>query len=80
MPSRITQTLKLFLTLLIPILVITTTVRLVATDQYLVFEYSKENFPSDPYGFTNQQRFILASTNIHYVRAHLPNDELSKQP
>jgi integral membrane protein (TIGR01906 family) len=79
MPSRTTQTLKLFLTLLIPILVITTTVRLVATDQYLVFEYGKASFPSDPYGFTNQQRFILASTNIHYVRAHLPNDELSKQ-
>jgi integral membrane protein (TIGR01906 family) len=79
MPSRITKTLNLFLALLISILVITTAVRLLATDQYLVFEYSKASFPSDPYGFTNQQRFILASTNIHYVGAHLPDDELSKQ-
>lgn len=79
MPSRITKTLNLFLALLIPILVITTAVRLLATDQYLVFEYGKASFPSDPFGFTNQQRYILASTNIHYVRAHLPNDELSKQ-
>jgi len=29
--------------------------------------------------YTQQLRFILASTNIHYVRAHLPDDELSKQ-
>jgi hypothetical protein len=79
MPSRITKTLELFLTLLVPVLIITTAVRLLATDQYLVFEYNKASFPSDPLGFTNRQRFILASTNIHYVRAHLPGNELSKQ-
>ena len=27
----------------------------------------------------SRQRFILASTNIHYVQAHLPENELSKQ-
>jgi len=79
MPSRTTRILKLFLILLIPILIITAAVRLLATDKFLAFEYGKASFPSDPFGFTNQQRFILASTNIHYVRTHLPNDELSKQ-
>jgi integral membrane protein (TIGR01906 family) len=79
MSLRLTKTLQLLITLLIPILIILTAARFLATDRYLAFEYSKANFPPDSFGFTDQQRFILASTNIHYVRTHLPNDELSKQ-
>lgn len=79
MPKRTIQILKTLFILLIPILILTTALRLLATDQYLAFEYGKATFPRDPFGFTYRQRFILASTNIHYVRAHLPNDELSKQ-
>ena len=79
MPKRTIQILKTLFILLIPILILTTALRLLATDQYLAFEYGKATFARDPFGFTYRQRFILASTNIHYVRAHLPNDELSKQ-
>jgi len=79
MPGRLTQILKLLIILLIPIFIISGATRLLATDPYLAFEYNKAGFPPDSFGFTDQQRFILASTNIHYVRAHLPNDELSKQ-
>ena len=79
MPNRLTKTLKLLIILLTPILVVLTAARLLATDQYLAIEYGKAGFPPDSFGFTDRQRFILASTNIHYVRAHLPNDELSKQ-
>lgn len=79
MPNFINRILKTLLILLIPIILILGSARLLATDAYLAFEYDKASFPSDSYGFTPQQRFILASTNIHYVRAHLPNDELSKQ-
>ena len=79
MPSRLTKTLQLLVLLLIPILIILTAARLLATDRYLASEYGKASFPPDPFGFTDRQRFILASTNIHYVRAHLPIDELSKQ-
>jgi integral membrane protein (TIGR01906 family) len=50
-----------------------------ATDAYLAFEYGRVSFPADSFGFTDRQRFILASTDLHYVRAHLPGDELSKQ-
>ena len=79
MPNRLTQTLKLLTILLIIIFIVGGAVQLVATDRYLAFEYGKASFPPDPFGYTQQQRFILASTNIHYVRAHLPGDELSKQ-
>lgn len=79
MRTRLTQTLKVFILLLIPILVVVGGVSLLATDEYLAFEYGKAGFPPDSFGFTQRERFVLASTNIHYVRAHLPNDELSKQ-
>lgn len=79
MPYRLITTLKLLIILLVPILVTGGAVNLSATDSYLAFEYGKDSFPPDPYGFTQRQRFILASTNVHYVRAHLPDDELAKQ-
>src|SRR6266498_4592605 len=79
MPNFISRILKTLLMFLIPILLVLGSAHLLATDSYLAFEYDKASFPPDLYGFTSQQRFILASTNIHYVRAHLPNDELAKQ-
>ena len=79
MPNFTLKLLRILLISLIPVILILGSARLLATDTYLVFEYGKASFPPDPYGFTPQQRFILASTNIHYVRAHLPDDELSKQ-
>jgi len=79
MSNRLFKTLQLLIILLTPVLIILSAARFLATDRYLAFEYGKASFPPDSFGFTDQQRFILASTNIHYVRAHLPNDELSKQ-
>jgi len=79
MQIQLTQILKLFTILLITIFIVGGAVQLLATDSYLTFEYDKASFPPDSFGYTQKQRFILASTNIHYVRAHLPGDELSKQ-
>lgn len=79
MASRLTQTLKLFVIVLIPIFIIGGAVRLLATNTYLSFEYSKPSFPPDPFGFTQQQRFELASVNIQFVRENLPGEALSNQ-
>ena len=79
MPNIITKVINFLLVLLIPILVILGSARLLATDTYLAFEYGKTSFPPDVYGFTSQQRFELASVNVHYVRAHLPDDALATQ-
>jgi integral membrane protein (TIGR01906 family) len=78
-PNILLKFLKALLILLVPILVVLGSVRLLTTDSYLAYEYGKASFPVDTYGFTSQQRFIMASTNVHYVRAHLPDNELSKQ-
>jgi integral membrane protein (TIGR01906 family) len=69
----------MFFVLLLPIFLILTTVQILTTDQYLAFEYGKASFPPDPFGFTQQQRFDLASFDIHYVRAHLPSNVLAIQ-
>jgi integral membrane protein (TIGR01906 family) len=78
-PTQLTKVLKLLFTLLVPILVIGAAASLLATDSYLAFEYGRTGFPPDRFGFTTRQRFVFASTNVHYVRAHLPSDELAKQ-
>ncbi len=79
MSLRSTKTLQLVIILLIPVVIVLTAAHFLATDQFLVLEYNRDRFPPDLFGFTTRQRFILASTNIHYVRAHLPSDELSRQ-
>jgi len=79
MPIQLTKILKLLTILLITIFIVGGAVRLMATDPYLAFEYGKASFPPDPFGYTQQERFDLASSNIHYVRAHLPSDVLSNQ-
>lgn len=65
MTGPLTQTLKLIIVLLMPMLITIGAVALLTTHQYLVFEDFKESFPPDPFGFTEEQRFQLASSNIH---------------
>jgi len=79
MSSRLTKTLQLIIILLVPVLIIFTATRFLTTDRFLAYEYGRAGFPPDPFGFTERQRFVLASTNVHYVLAHLPDDELAKQ-
>ena len=79
MPIQLTKILKSLTILLVTIFIVGGAVQLLATDPYLAFEYGKTSFPPDPFGYTQQERFDLASSNIHYLRAHLPSDALSKQ-
>ena len=74
-----TNIFKYTLILLIPILIITTAVGILATDGFLAFEYGKSSFPPDPYGFSQRERYELASYNVHYVRGHLADNALSTQ-
>jgi integral membrane protein (TIGR01906 family) len=77
--NRITKLLKLVIIVLLPIFLIITSVHVLTTDQYLAFEYGKAGFPPDSFGFAQRERYNLASSTIHYVRAHLPKNVLSNQ-
>lgn len=79
MPTLVKNLLKALLVLLVPPIILFGSARLLATDAFIAFEYGKADFPPDVYGFSPQQRFELASTNLHYVLAHLPDDALATQ-
>lgn len=79
MPESINRILKMILMILLPLVVILSPLRLLASEPYLAFEYGRADFLPDSYGLTRPQRLELASANIRYVRANLPTEALSSQ-
>ena len=53
--------------LTIPIFLVLTSARALLSNAYLRYEYGKANFPADPYGFTQAQRYDLASVAIQFL-------------
>jgi integral membrane protein (TIGR01906 family) len=65
--------LTLIITLALPFLLVVSSIRLVANDWFIHFEYNlRPGFPADPYGFTPQQRTRLAMDGLYSV---LPQGE-----
>jgi integral membrane protein (TIGR01906 family) len=73
------QTLKILIILLAPLIIVPGVVRLLATDQYLAFEYGKSDFPKDIFGFAQSQRFDHASDNLRYIVETRPPAFLADQ-
>lgn len=73
------QSLKLLITLLIPLVIIIGIVRLLATESYLTFEYNKTDFPEDPFGFEYTERLAHAAANLQFVTQNQPLADLSGQ-
>jgi integral membrane protein (TIGR01906 family) len=78
--------LIILITLAVPFLLVVTAIRLVANPWFINFEYSRSDFPADPYGFTTAQRTPLAMDGLYSVvpegsglilleQAKLPNGE-----
>jgi integral membrane protein (TIGR01906 family) len=64
--------LVLLITLALPFLLVVTSIRLIANDWFIHFEYSRPDFPSDQFGFTLDQRTPLALIGMHSV---MPDSE-----
>jgi integral membrane protein (TIGR01906 family) len=73
------QVLRVFLTLLIPIVIVLGIVRLVATEAYLAFEYNKTDFPGDPFGFDRAQRLAYAAANFRFMTQNQSITDLAGQ-
>lgn len=71
--------LRVFITLLIPLILIIGVIRTIPTDTYLSFEYHKASFPPDSYGFYPAMRFVHAAANLKYVRQGQPISALAEQ-
>ena len=79
MPTFFVRLFKVLIALLLPLVIVIGSVRLLVTDRYLAFEYSKIGFPPDRYGFDQAQRLAYASANLRYVREGLSIDALTDQ-
>lgn len=68
------QVIKVFswvVTILVPLALVLTSVRLLLTPTFVHFEYRTPNFPHDPYGFTREDRLDWSLIALDY----LLNDE-----
>jgi integral membrane protein (TIGR01906 family) len=54
-------------TVILPIFLVLTGVRLLITPLFLQIEYSWPNFPADPYGFSKSDRLHWANIDIDYL-------------
>lgn len=79
MASYLRKVLQYFQVLLIPIFLLGGSVRLISTERFLEFEYTRPGFPPDPFGFIPYQRLSLAAKNLDFVRDGLSITSLSQQ-
>jgi len=79
MTHPITRFLQVLIILLTPLVLVLGSVRLLATNQYLSFEYGKLSFPPDRFGFDREQRLVYASASFRYVRECQPLKSLADQ-
>jgi len=63
----IARLLRLAVTLIIPPLLVLTSVRIVMTDTFLTLEYNRPGFPPDRYGFTTDDRLNFAPYAVNYL-------------
>lgn len=63
----VVNSLKLYLTIVFPVLLVLVYVRLVMSPAFLYFEYTRPGFPSDSYGLTTEQRLQYAPYALDYL-------------
>jgi len=68
---RVRAILSWIVTLLVPVVLVLTAIRLLLTPAYVIIEYNTPAFPQDRYGFTKEDRINWSKIAIEY----LLNDE-----
>ena len=66
-PSPGIQVLSWLVTILVPVALVLTAVRLLLTPVFVQFEYRTPKFPPDPYGFTQQDRLYWSQIALNYL-------------
>ena len=67
LPKILVTIIRLYLTIMVPILLTLASVRLVMTPLFLQIEYNRPGFPVDDYGFTTEDRLEYAPYAINYL-------------
>jgi integral membrane protein (TIGR01906 family) len=67
LPEWLITILRVFLMMVLPVFLVLTGVRIVTTDLFMKVEYNRPGFPSDPYGFSKQDRLHYAPYAVNYL-------------
>ena len=65
------------ITILTPVLITTTSMRIALSPLFITMEYRLPNFPPDDYGFTNVERLKWANYSIRYLLGVYSDNEFS---
>ncbi len=78
LPKALARLLQAAMVILLPIVLVLSAVRLMATDQYLAIEYNRPDFPIDRFGFDYADRLSFASATVRYMRDGLSLNALAE--
>jgi len=67
----------LIITILTPVLLITSAMRTALSPIFVSIEYKLPNFPPDSFGFTNEERLHWANYSIQYMTGEISEEEFS---
>ena len=70
--------LRLYITLMIPFLLVVGSARLIMNPDFLAFEYNRPNFPADTYGFSVYDRYNYGPYGVLYIMNNEPIEYLSE--
>ena len=65
--STVTRFLSLLVTVLMPVALVLTAVRILLTPAYLLFEYNTPGFPQDRFGFSKEERLFWGNIAVDYL-------------
>jgi hypothetical protein len=65
--SRTYSIMGWIITILIPLFLLMTGIRLLLTPLYLDYQYNRPSFPPDPYGFTVEDRLHWGKLSLDYL-------------
>jgi len=71
------QIFFLIITILTPVLLITSAMRTALSPIFVNIEYKLPNFPPDPFGFTNEERLHWANYSIKYMTGEISEEKFS---
>ena len=72
------QILHICVALSVPFIILMFSVLILFQPWFLTFEYQKDSFPADPYGFTQEERLDYGIKSIRYITQNEPVEFLSE--
>ncbi len=72
----ITKVFSIFVTIIIPFILIMTAIRILINPFFLDYEYNQPQFPADPYGFSTEDRLKWGKISMDYLVNNQPDDYL----